>query len=186
MAKTDSVDPFGQAPPASGGAFVRLHQLASGADTVTREYASDDEARHQTVKTSGRLVLITPIKAEQVPAMDPSKGLVTRWTVNVVVLNGETITVSVNDNTKEEFELPEPVVPNTKEALIEGMFVTSVMLGDQLRQAQEAKIPMLLGRIGRLKARGGQNPPYVLCEYTEEERVLARDYLAKYQNPYAG
>jgi hypothetical protein len=185
-----TTDPFDQAPASTaGGAFVRLHQLAEGADLVTREYASNDPDRHQTVKTRGRLVLMTPVKMDKVPRMNPRPGqspTQDRWTVNVVILNGETITNSIDGNTGTETELPEPVVPNSKTALVEGMFVTATMLGDQLQKKVNAGGGMLLGRIGTLKARPKQNPPYVLCEFTPEEADVARAYLAKFHNPFAG
>lgn len=176
-------DPFGKPGAAtSGGGRPRLHQIARGlAKDVTRKYAEGTD-QEQTIKTRGRLVLMTPKRVERnVPGRNGTRD---RWSVDVVILDGPEITEVIDAQTGDVMaELEEALVPGEENSLIKDMYVSSVTLGNQFEGAGIGT--MILGRLGRLPKRGDQSPAYALLSYTEEEAQKARDYLAKFHNPFA-
>lgn len=129
----------------------------------------------------GRLLLIIPHKVEYgVPNRLQPGQVQDRMTADVITLDGGPINYG---GTPEKI----PPVPHTKVAqvphLTKRQYISNTGLISQCRDAlarrQRGEPGMVLGRlsVGQVPATGG-NPPYLLTPATEEDKALARAYLA--------
>jgi hypothetical protein len=140
------------------------------------------EARGPRIKDLyGRLLLIIPHKVEYgVPNRLQPGTTQDRMTADVITLDGGPINYG---------GAPEktPPVPHNKVAqvphLTKRQFISNTGLISQCRDAlakrQRGEPGMVLGRltVGQVPANGG-NPPYLLTPATEEDKAIARAYLA--------
>jgi hypothetical protein len=133
----------------------------------------------------GRLLLIVPKKVETVPNNKRPGETQERMTADVVVLDGGTI---IYGGRPEAI----PAIAHDKQAEVplrsEAMFISSVGLVSQCREAlakrAQGKPGMVLGRLSVGEAKGDNNPPYLLTQYTEADKAIARQYLAQV-DPFA-
>lgn len=131
----------------------------------------------------GRLLLIIPKRMEyQIPVRNPKPNMPThqdRLTADVIVLDGGTLWYGGDPQAR-------PPRPHTKTVevpyRIEGMFISQVGLlsqaRDEITKMQQGQIGMLLGRLGYGEASNGNNAPYLLQPFTEQDAALARQWLA--------
>jgi hypothetical protein len=130
----------------------------------------------------GRLLLILPRKLEEgLPnRLGPAGSTQDRMTADVIVLDGGPIAYG---------GAPEkvPPRPHDKSATVPHknprMFISSVGLISQCRDALAKKVTtgqpgMVLGRLAVGEAKGDQAPPYLLTPPTEQDKQVARQYLA--------
>jgi hypothetical protein len=136
----------------------------------------------------GRLLLIVPLKLEEgIPnRLSQNGGTQDRMTADVIVLDGGPIPYG---------GAPEkvPPRPHDKTAAVPHknarMYISSVGLISQCRDALAKKIRtgqpgMVLGRLNVGEAKGDQAPPYLLTPPTDQDKQVARQYLANV-DPFA-
>lgn len=129
----------------------------------------------------GRLLLLVPHKLEQgVPNRLQAGTTQDRMTVDVIVLDGG----PVQYGGKPEAT---PPVAHDKTAQVPhktaGMYVSSAGLISQCRDAlarrAQGQPGMVLGRLGVGNAKEpGQNAPWLLTPPTDQDKAIARQYLA--------
>lgn len=144
------------------------------------------EARGPRIRDMyGRLLLIIPHKLEEgvrsnFKDNDGNAQTQDRMTADVIVLDGgpiayggqpERVGGAPHDKTAE---VP---LKNTRQ------FISNAGLISQCRQALAKKITtgqpgMVLGRLQVGEAKGGNNAPYLLAPPTEQDKAIARQYLA--------
>lgn len=140
----------------------------------------------------GRLLLVVPVKLEEglvsrtFKNPDGSPATQDRMTANVTILDGGTIHYGGQPEKM-------PPVPHSKSAEIpmeiKGMFISGVGLISQCRDALAKKITqgrpgMVLGRLTRGEDSGKGEPPWLLTPPTEDDKNIARQYLAT-RDPFA-
>lgn len=134
----------------------------------------------------GRLLLIIPKRMEyQIPVRNPKPGMPThqdRLTADVIVLDGGTLWYGGDPQAR-------PPRPHTKTVevpyRIEGMYISQIGLLSQAREEiakmQSGQVGALLGRLGYGEASNGNNAPYLMQPFTDQDAAVARAWLA--QNP---
>lgn len=135
----------------------------------------------------GRLLLLIPLGVETVPNTLSKEAGATqeRMTADVVILDGGPIDFGGKPEAM-------PPVAHTKRVetphKTERMYVSSVGLVSQCREALAKRLSgqpgMVLGRLARGEAKGNQEAPYLLSAPTDEDKALARQYLAQV-DPFA-
>lgn len=184
-------NPFGApaaAPPAP--AFVAPATAPAAPATPAYMPAGEDpfagpapqQPRGPRLRDSyGRLLLLIPHKVEEgVPNRLQPGTTQDRMTADVIVLDGG----DIHYGGKPEAT---PPVPHNKVSAVplktDRMYISSVGLISQCREAlakRRAGQPgMVLGRLttGEQKEAGG-NPPWLLTVPTEQDKAIARQYLA--------
>jgi hypothetical protein len=132
----------------------------------------------------GRLLLVMPKRMEyNVPVKNPKPGMPAqqdRLTADVIVLDGGTLHYGGDPGAR-------PPRPHTKTAevplRIEGMYISQKGLLSQTREAVDKLQSgqpgaMVLGRLGWGEAKPGENAPYLLMPFTEQDAQVARAWLA--------
>ncbi len=130
----------------------------------------------------GRLLLIVPHKLEEgVPNRLGKPGdTQDRMTADVIVLDGGPIHYG---GAPEKI----PAVPHDKTAQVphctKRQFISNAGIISQCRVALAKKVTtgqpgMVLGRLGVGEAKGDNNAPYLLNPPTEQDKQIARNYLA--------
>jgi hypothetical protein len=135
----------------------------------------------------GRLLLVLPHKVETVPnKLSPVAGATQeRMTADVIVLDGGQIQYGGKPEAV-------PPVPHDKTANVphktDRMFISAVGLISQCREALARRMAgqpgMVLGRLARGEAKGNQEAPYLLTPPTDQDKQVARQYLAQV-DPFA-
>lgn len=135
----------------------------------------------------GRLLLLVPTKLEiGVPNRLQPGTTQDRMTADVIVLDGGPIAFG---GKPEET----PPIPHDKTAQVPhktpAMFISATGLHSQCREAlakrAQGQPGMVLGRLGvGTKKEAGQNAPWLLSLPTEQDKALARQYLAQV-DPFA-
>lgn len=100
-----------------------------------------------------RLLLVTP--TEHVEDMSTSIGDTDAVRANVVVLDGD----------QPGYEVPD-------------MLVFQTALKRDLIRVLKGTATMMLGRLGKGEAKKGKSAPYIFIPPTDEDKTLARQYLA--------
>lgn len=184
-------NPFGTAaaPVAltnpSGGSTVAV-PMAPGEDPFSAP-APQQPRGPRLRDLYGRLLLVVPVKLEQgVPNRLQAGTVQDRMTADVIVLDGGPISYGGRPEAT-------PPVPHDKTAQLPhktpGMFISSSGLISQCREAlakrQQGQPGMVLGRlgVGQVKEQG-QSAPWLLSVPTEQDKALARQYLAQV-DPFA-
>jgi hypothetical protein len=124
----------------------------------------------------GRLLLVEPTNLEKgIPStLEPDKK-VDRVTATVHVLDGDAITDVLDKDGDSTFTFDEPLVAPF---VLEDMYLSQVVLVNQLRKAYKAEVKVL-GRLGQLPAqKKGNNKAWAFEIPTEQDKQTARDYLA--------
>ena len=128
----------------------------------------------------GRLLLVIPHKVETVPNRKQPGETQERMTADVVVLDGGPLAYG---GAPEKL----PSIPHDKTAQVpyrvDRLFISSAGLVSQSRQALAKRLQgqpgMVLGRLGTGEAKSADySPPYLLSMPTEQDKQIARQYLA--------
>lgn len=178
-------NPFGAAPITVAPA-VPVADAFAGGDPFSAP--APQQARGPRLRDLyGRLLLVLPHKLEVgVPNRLQAGTIQDRLTADVIVLDGGPIAFGGKPEAT-------PPVPHDKTAQVPHknprMFISSVGLISQCRDALAKRAAgqngMVLGRltVGNAKE-PGQNAPWLLTPPTEEDKVVARQYLANV-DPFA-
>lgn len=174
-------DPFEEADAAPRIKFPSMEQLATGAPKVPATYARGLENEYTGV-TTGRLVLMEPVAVTfNMPSniQGSGKKFVDRWSVRVIVLDGEPITHALDKDGDEVYEFPEPLVAPF---VLESMYVSQDILGKQLKKKWDMETEMartmLLGRVMKLPAtQRGFSKPYAISSLEPGYADIAKAYL---------
>ena len=177
-----AANPFGQAPAAP----VAPVQPTGGEDPFSGP--APQKARGPRLRDLyGRLLLLVPTKLETgVPNRLQAGSTQDRMTTDVIVLDGGPIAFG---GTPEKT----PPVPHDKTAQVPhktaGQYISSTGLISQCREAlarrAQGQPGMVLGRLSTGTAKeAGQNAPWLLLPPTDEDKQLARQYLAQV-DPFA-
>lgn len=145
--------PAFQAPaaqPATQDAFASPGQDAPAGDPFG---APSGGGEHNLTDYLGELVLVTP--TEWIESMPTKKGPTSAMRVDFVVLTGPSQGLEASD-----------------------ALVFQVVLKKDLKNIQRKGIPMLLGRMAKGEERNGNSAPWLFVEATEDDKVLARQWLA--------
>jgi hypothetical protein len=102
----------------------------------------------------GMLVLVTP--TEYVEGMQTDIGVSNAVRADVVLLDG----------------------PRQGEAIDNMLFFQRALSRDLLSIMRNPQASMLIGRIGKGEAKAGKSAPYLFSKATEDEKNIARQYLA--------
>lgn len=129
----------------------------------------------------GRLLLVIPHKLEEgIPNRLQPGTTQDRMTADVIVLDGGTLHYGGRPEATPPTQHTKQVeVPHK----IDRLFLSQAGLISQCRDALAKRLRnepgMVLGRLATGEAKeGGQNPPYLLTPPTEDEKNVARQYLA--------
>lgn len=172
---TPAQAPVGYTPPAGGDPFGQPAPRAE---------------RPRPTDLYGRLLLIIPKRLEEgvtsatLKNTDGSAQVQDRLTADVIVLD-------VSDTNPLDYGgSPEkmPPTPHTKRATAPTRFVDMYLSGkglisqsrDALAKRRRNEPGMVLGRLTK---EAGQNKPWLLAPYTEQDAALARQYLSTV-NPF--
>lgn len=190
---TTTTSAVATAPAPAGNPFGAVTAPAAPAQPTADPFAGGDpfsgpapqEARGPRLRDIyGRLVLLVPHKLEvgvtsQFKNPDGSPQTQDRMTTDVIVLDGGTIQYGGK---------PEkvPPIPHTKTAEVPHrtvrMYISSAGLVSQCRDALAARLAgkpgMVLGRLTRGSDSGKGEPPWLLTPPTEDDKNIARRYLA--------
>lgn len=156
------LDPFGQ-PSGGGGDYPKAAELR------------------------GCLLLISPVKFEQVQAYQAAPGVMaTRLSADTVVLTGD----RAGEEFDEMFWSQKPIVKAAEKAQREGVAsilgtLQRVPIGADAKSGKYDTYEKFEAYIDAWHPRLGGQPPqfaWVLAKFTPEERQIALDYLAK-KNP---
>jgi hypothetical protein len=183
---SDEVDPFEEASAAPVKKFPSIKQLGSGAPKVKATYAKGKD-QEQTRDTTGRMLLIKPRKVDRnQPSNFEGNDPTDRWSCDVVVLDGETITEAVDKDGDVTYVFPEPLVPPF---LLENMYISQTMLGQQIDDKWDAANgrarTMLLGRLMQLPANKGRSKPWVIGDFTPADAATAKKWVKEHPEPDA-
>lgn len=159
--------------------------LAPGEDPFSGPAPRADRPRVRDMY--GRLLLVIPHKLEEgIPNRLQPGTTQDRMTADVVVLDGGALPYGGRPEAT-------PPVPHTKTAQVplkvDRMFISQAGLISQSREALAKRLRgqpgMVLGRLAVGETSNpGQNAPYLLTPPTEEDKQLARKYLASV-DPFA-
>lgn len=178
-------NPFANQPPAAQpAASAPPGVYAGGADPF--DAPAPRAARGPRIRDMyGRLLLVIPHKLEEgirsnFKDSDGNVQVQDRMTADVIVLDGGPIAYGGQ---------PEKIggAPHDKTAEVPlknaRQFISNAGLISQCRQALAKKVShgqpgMVLGRLQVGEAKGNNNAPYLLTPPTEEDKQIARQYLA--------
>jgi hypothetical protein len=187
MSEYDETDPFAKPVAAPTMSPPTMKQLSKGHKERKRWYDKDGD-KEQLISTTGRTVLINlkDAKVESLPdRFDPTKGNKDRWTVDLHILDGDTITERLDKDGDVVGAFDPPVVPGpgSDTAILRKYYISQTLIASQLSEVRRLNptAPWYLAVVGKLPAQSKErNAPYVLLEFEDEDKVTAREYLAKY------
>lgn len=187
----DDFDDLGVAPVRK---FPTMAQIGSDGPKVKVIYAKG-KPQEQIKDTTGRLVLLRPVKLEHnVPPSTPDGKVGDRLSMDVIVLDGPPIVNVVDKDGEETFVFPEPLVPN-QSAVLERMYSNhTVLIGqmkDQMTNGETAPGKWNYGRLMKLAPKNpGGNKPWAVgravdAKQNAEDRKIAAAWLKAHPEPDA-
>lgn len=170
-------DPFGSAPVAPKVKFPTMKQLGNGAKKHTAVYAAGTPDEVVRKDNTGRALLIHPVDFEKdAPSKFDKSGKADRWSVDVIVLDGEPIAEVIDKDGDSVYTFPEPLIAPFK---LEKMYISQDLLRKQLSAFVEDPNHghyMLVRLMLLPPLSAGGNKSWVFGGYLEADAKLATEW----------